>query len=58
MKIIYGTKMTDLKSKMTDDYVLSLGGTKWLVPLNPHQNLTFNMNLIYDLKIMILKISR
>ena len=41
MKIIYGTKMTDLKSKMTDDYVLSLGGTKWLVPLNPHQNLTW-----------------
>ena len=37
----YGTKMTDLKSKMTDDYVLSLGGTKWLVPLNPHQNLTW-----------------
>ena len=40
MKIIYGTKMTDLKSKFTDDYVLSLGGIKWLVPPSPHQNLT------------------
>ena len=41
MQIIYCAKMTDLVSKMTDDYVLSLGGTKWLVPPNPHQNLTW-----------------